>query len=127
MSTQISEHFKLEEFHCNDGTTYPEEWVDSRLRPLVIDLEIIRSFIGRPLLITSAYRTPKYNKQVGGALFSAHTQGIAVDIKCVAIPARELYNYILKLIAAGKITNGGLGTYPSWVHYDHGKVRRWRY
>lgn len=125
MSTQLSEHFILEEFNCHDGTPYPEQWIESRLKPLVKDLETIRSNVGRPLIITSGYRTTAYNKKIGGALFSAHTQGLAVDFKCSNMSARDLFHIINELIIGNLIQNGGLGRYPSWVHYDHSKPRRW--
>lgn len=49
--------------------------VDTRLLDL---LEGIRSFWGA-IQITSAYRTPEYNKEIGGAPRSQHILGRAAD------------------------------------------------
>lgn len=122
---KLTLHFKSEEFDCKDGTPYPEKWISSRLMPLVLDLEVIRANLQVPLRITSGYRTPAYNKKVRGALFSQHCQGTAADLVAVGLPAKSLYMAILELIKAKKIKDGGLGLYKSWVHYDHGKPRRW--
>lgn len=121
---KLSEHFDLSEFACKDGTPYPEEWIETRLKPLVKDLETIRMELGLPLRVNSAYRTFYYNRKVAGALFSEHTKGNAVDISS-SISAYLLHKIILKLIKEGKIKDGGVGSYPTWVHYDHGKPRRW--
>jgi hypothetical protein len=54
---------------------------------------------------------------------------MAADIKVSNSPPLEVYNAIEKLIADGKMKQGGLGLYRSWVHYDiyfNGKTpRRW--
>lgn len=123
---KVSIHFNLAEFACKDGTPYPTQWMTSRLMPLVQDLEEIRKACGEPILITSGYRTPQYNKKIGGALLSQHTQGRAVDIKCLNANVKELYVTIIQLIRNGKIKDGGVGLYRSWVHYDHGSSRRWK-
>lgn len=95
--------------------------------PLIKDLEIIREeFGGKPITITSAYRTESYNKKVGGATNSQHKQGWATDIKVKGVPARRVARKILELIREGRIKQGGVGSYNSFTHYDHrGVSARW--
>lgn len=57
---QVTEHFNLAEFHCKDGTPYPSEWIEKRLKPLCEALEKIRDKTHAPLQIVSAYRTPAH-------------------------------------------------------------------
>ena len=45
-------------------------------------LDYLREQCGIPLVITSSYRTPEYNKLIGGATKSKHLEGIAVDVAC---------------------------------------------
>ena len=71
---QLTEHFKLHEFRCGDGSdTIKFDWY------VVNALEAARQFFGKPLNITSAYRTESYNQKIGGAYGSYHTKGRAVD------------------------------------------------
>lgn len=43
-------------------------------------LERIRTTLGRPIIVTSAYRSPAVNRAVGGATSSDHMAGQAADI-----------------------------------------------
>ncbi len=53
------------------------------LQPQLVDmLEKAREFADVPFIITSGYRTPGYNASLGGAPNSAHTRGLAVDLRC---------------------------------------------
>lgn len=115
---QITPHFKRSEFDCKDGTTYPEGWIEDRLRPLCEALEKIREKAGGPLIITSGFRTPSYNKKIGGAKYSQHVQGRAADIKCSKVTPAELGKIIKAMMDAGEIPLGGLKVYETFVHYD---------
>ena len=42
-------------------------------------LDPLREKLGKPIIITSGYRNPEYNKKVGGVKDSQHTKGEAVD------------------------------------------------
>lgn len=71
----LSPNFKLFEMQCQDGSDkvlYATELMDK--------LEELRSYGGFSIHVNSGYRTPAYNKQVGGATASQHTKGTAADI-----------------------------------------------
>lgn len=126
---QITPHFKLSEFNCHDKakTPYPEEWIETRLKPLCEALEKIREKTGKPLVVTSGYRTLEHNKAVGGVSKSPHLSGIAADIVCKGFTGDELAHIALELIKENKIPNGGLGVYPNRIHYDiRSGSARWR-
>lgn len=48
----------------------------------MITLDKLRARAGIPLVITSAYRPVAYEKKKGRSGNSAHTRGLAVDIRC---------------------------------------------
>jgi len=115
---KITTNFSREEFDCKDGTPYPSDWIASRLKPLCDALEIIRASRGKVMTVNSGYRTPEYNKKIGGAVRSKHMEGIACDIKLEGMGVKKLYELIDRLQRANIIPRGGLGLYSSFVHYD---------
>jgi zinc D-Ala-D-Ala carboxypeptidase len=70
----LSPHFRLYEFE--DPTT-GEVILDPGL---VFRLEVLRHSHGASITISSGYRTPEHNMQVGGVPQSKHLTGKAVDI-----------------------------------------------
>lgn len=66
---------------------YPPIWYAFRLMPLAEEFEAVRQLccddLGRdaPLTVDSAYRTPSYNKFVGGVASSQHSEGRALDVQ----------------------------------------------
>lgn len=116
---QITKHFSLNEFHCKDGTPYPGQWIQSRLKPLCEQLEIIRKHFGdKPIHIASGYRTEAYNRTVGGAPKSQHIQGRAADIWINGVSTQQTTAAIRKLIDQGLLQIRGLGVYRSFTHID---------
>jgi uncharacterized protein YcbK (DUF882 family) len=70
----LSEHFSRHEFDCHDGSiAHPDP-------ALIAALERLRAMVGRPLSIVSGYRSPAWNRHVGGARFSQHLYNRAADI-----------------------------------------------
>jgi len=66
--------------------------------------------------------------KVGGKSNSQHLLAKASDIVVKNVSPKEVYNAIEKLIESGKMKQGGLGLYDSFVHYDVRGVRaRWNY
>jgi len=59
-------------------------------------LDPLRRFIGRPIIVTSGYRSPKVNAAVKGSKTSAHKTGEAADIKAKGLSAPELVSQILQ-------------------------------
>jgi uncharacterized protein YcbK (DUF882 family) len=125
---KLSKNFNLSEFNSKDGTA-ADQLVIKNLTILAEQLEALRDYLGKPIQVTSGYRSKEHNAKIGGAKNSTHVNGMAADIKVKGLTPLEVYNAIEKLIADGKMKQGGLGLYRSWIHYDiyfNGKTpRRW--
>lgn len=121
-----SEHFSLAEFACHDGSRTPSEVIPN-IRELAQNLEVLRSELnGAAIHVNSGYRSPAYNRSIGGATDSQHMYGRAGDITVGGYSPREVYDTIERLINAGRMKQGGLGKYSSFVHYDtRGSAARW--
>lgn len=73
--TQVSPHFKLKEFMCRgvkDLVVLNKDMVEIA--------EKLRKWVGEPIRINSAYRSPSYNKSIGGFQFSRHQNCEAIDV-----------------------------------------------
>ena len=122
---KLSSNFSLAEFASKCGSKTPEN-VIKNLQQLATQLQALRDEIGVAIVINSGYRSPKHNKRVGGSPKSQHMQGKAADITARGFTPRKLADVIERLIREGKMQNGGLGVYPTFVHYDIGGAgRRW--
>lgn len=85
----------------------------------------IRRRLGKPIIITSSYRSPNYNRAVGGVRNSQHKEFRALDIRSPrARPATIAA--IAKQLRAEGFFKGGIGTYKTFVHIDtRGHNRTW--
>jgi len=123
---QLTKNFSLSEFDCKDGTKVPTQFIPN-VQKLANNLQVLRDYLGVPVRITgSGYRTPSHNKKVGGAKNSQHLPAKAADINADGFTPVQLAKVIEKLIAEGKMTEGGIGIYKGFVHYDiRGTKARW--
>ena len=106
---KLSTNFRVKEFACSDGSD--PIFIDSEL---VTILQKIRTHFGKAVTITSAYRTPTHNKNVGGTTYSQHLYGRAADIKVSGVSPSKVSAYAEELLS-GK---GGVGIYNTFTHID---------
>jgi uncharacterized protein YcbK (DUF882 family) len=134
-AVQITDHFALHEFdqpagHGIPAAPYPTEWIEERLRLLCAALEILRAELGdRPVTVISGYRSPPYNRAIGGARHSQHMAGRAADIVVAGVEAGRVHDTALRLNREGRLLIGGLGRYAGFTHLDvrpGATLARWR-
>ena len=113
---KLSPAFKVREFRCRDGSD--AIMID---QTLVVLLQAIREHFGKPITITSGYRTAAHNAAVGGAKSSQHLLGRAADIQVQDTDPLAVAAYAESLMPGW----GGVGRYPvkpgrarGWVHVD---------
>ena len=107
--TKLSKDFRVREFRCKNGADVI--FVDTALVEL---LQKIRDHFGSPITINSAYRTPEYNKKVGGSTYSQHQYGKAADIVVKGVKPADVAAYAEQLMPS----YGGVGRYATFVHVD---------
>ncbi len=116
---KLTPHFKLNEF-LRAGDPMPPPWVLDNFYRLANRLQVVRDLIRRPLKITSAYRTPEHNSEVGGHKKSWHLSGMAVDIVVPGLSSKDLQLILINW-------TGGMGLYETHTHLDIRPYRaRWR-
>ena len=113
-ATQLSTNFKSTEFDCHGSGCCSTTQVDEKL---VEYLQNIRNHFGKPVNISSGYRCPTHNKNIGGATGSKHSKGQAADIYINGVAPAEIAKY------AESIGILGIGLYETsadgyFVHVD---------
>ena len=111
---KLTTNFSLNEFNKHNFTVPTD--VLRNLLELAKNLQVLRDEVKKPIKITSGYRSPEHNAKVGGVKSSKHITGQAADIKVEGYTPKQVTEVIEKLIAAGKMKQGGIGTYSTWVH-----------
>jgi len=122
----LSPHFTLEEMTLSQTgarlgfDNSPPPAVLVYLRQLAARLELVRELVGRPLVISSGYRSPDLNAAVGGAPTSAHVLGLAADF--ISPPAASIE--VCRQIAASAIEFDQLIDEHDWIHLAIGPQAR---
>ena len=83
-------------------------------------MQEIRDLLGRPIKITSGYRSPDLNRAVGGNPRSQHMQGEAIDFVC---PDFGSPDYIARFLKSKDIPIDQCLVELSWVHISF-KMRK---
>lgn len=116
----LSPHFTLAEF--THSQTAARLGIDNMPTPAIIGnmvrvahaLELIRNLVGKPIIITSGYRSPALNANTpGSSPTSAHTRGGAVDF---IIPAFGTPFDVCKMIIGMGFAFDQLIFERGWVH-----------
>ncbi|WP_333992690.1 D-Ala-D-Ala carboxypeptidase family metallohydrolase [Burkholderia orbicola] len=118
---QLTPHFTLEELTRSDTArarqidNTPTPVAAANLRRLAQTLERARALLGgRPMQITSGYRSPTLNRAVGGVPTSAHAQGLAADFVCAGFGAP--IDVARRLAATELPFDQIINEFSRWVH-----------
>ena len=100
-------YFKTEDFDC-------QETGENEIKPdLIRRLDELRSAVGRPLYVTSGYRSPKHSIEAKKSKPGTHAQGIAADIAVAnGVERRELVKQAFYLGFSG------IGIHKQFLHVD---------
>nr|UWI30843.1 MAG: Peptidase M15 [Bacteriophage sp.] len=87
-------------------------------------LDPARKELGRPITVTSGYRSPELNKEVGGVSNSQHLTGCAADLKCTNLV--ELFDILSENPEIDQLLFEDNGV-TRWIHVsipEQGKTPR---
>ena len=126
---RLSEHFSLTEA-CKSQTA-DRLGIDNTPSAAVIDrmkavcekiLEPVRAHYNLPVTISSFYRSPRLNAEIGSKPTSQHTTGEAVDFEIPGIPNPELAAWVRDNLVADQIIlefhTAGIAD-SGWVHVSY--------
>lgn len=126
---RISKNFRLSELihsstaEANRINNYPSNDDKENLIKLVNNiLQPIRDKYGKPIYITSGYRSPILNRLVKGVPTSHHVSGNAVDITTYNNKEnKKLFELIVSMIENNEIKVGELIDEKSysWIHISN--------
>ncbi len=127
---QVYKHwsdFPMDQWRWPDFS--PQELASKGEGELMIDepsldrLQALRTALGKPLIITSAYRSLAHNRRIGSKDTSQHRKAKAYDV----LMANHDPGVFERAARAAGFT--GIGHYPNsrnpFMHIDTGPARRW--
>lgn len=103
-------HFSKKEMACRHCGELPPQGMSEAL---LDGLEELRYRVGKPIIVTSAYRCPIHNANEGGVDNSQHVEGTACDIYVEGMGVYELAKICKEIF-------DGVGEYyqQGFVHVD---------
>jgi hypothetical protein len=128
---KISKHLTLAELITSQTAT--RKRIDNTPSPQVIAnlkliaekvFEPLREGLGKPIRISSGYRSPALNKAIGSrAKNSQHTTGEALDLQGVGgLKNSEIFNFIKENLTFDQLINEyPVNGEPSWIHVSFKK------
>lgn len=100
--------------------------VEQNLIALVDNLlDPLRNLYGKPIVVTSGYRSPALNRAVGGAKSSQHTTGQAADIRSLTDTRDDNMELLRALLRSGLAFDQIIAEYvdekgrPDWIHVSY--------
>ena len=116
----ISKYFALSELTVSESAArrglknVPFGKQLENLKQTATRMDAIREGLGKPIIVTSGYRSPEVNAAIGGSRTSAHCHGLAVDFTC---PGYGSPLAVAKAILASGIEFDELiHEFGAWVH-----------
>lgn len=121
--TQLSAHFNVQEFKCKCGQSHDilisSELID-KLEQLYTALNCSK------IIVTSGYRCPTHDKNVGGTSTGQHTKGTAADICCYGQDGKPISSRLV-CCKAQDLGFTGISNITSDYIYTHVDVRNTGY
>lgn len=106
---QITEHFSFKELTRSETArrlglqNVPSAAEMTNIQYTAEQLEKIRAYVGRGIIVTSCFRSERVNKAVGGSPTSAHRFGLAADCDAIGLTSLAFAKEIIKMRDEGKI------------------------
>lgn len=123
---RLSEHFTLAEMTRSQTATrrgisnQPDTEQQKRLEDLCIAiLEPVRAHFGRPVRISSGFRSAALNRAIGGSQRSQHSKGEAADFEISGVDNRRVAKWIEANLPFDQlILEGAKRSDPNagWIH-----------
>jgi len=80
---------------------------------LLVMIDRARALYGKPIVVTSGFRTESHNKKVGGVASSSHLKGLAIDVACVT--SKHRFEMLTALLEVGF---NRIGVADTFIHID---------
>ena len=72
-----------------------------------------REIYGKPMIVTSGFRTKSHNEKVGGVDTSSHLKGLAIDVACIR--SKDRFKMLTALLEVGF---NRIGVASAFIHVD---------
>ena len=123
---RLTKNFDRSEFEFSQtadmlgiDNTIPDS-VISIVSRTALNLQILRSHLNTPVVITSGYRSKKLNEAIGGSKISHHMSGHAVDFIVPGVEVSYLIDVCQKIWLFDQLINEK----DRWVHVSfHSQMR----
>lgn len=127
---RLSKNFVLGEFvkTATGLDNVPGQTEIENIRSLVVNvLQPLRDVVGKPIIVSSGYRSPLVNAAIGGAKSSQHLKGQAADFHIKGLTNQQIIDTLIKNnIPFDQVIDEQLyrssGRLAKWVHISYNRA-----